>query len=1479
MNFDNLKPYRITRFGGQCDWDDPSQIPAGLAIAAQNCRFSPEGVGTRFGTKTTMLGTDLSSGEPVGFDVLNTLGKTPKQIALVYGEAGKLYLESPPGSGTLVPVVVPVLLQSGLVMQDALANNQMYMAFSDLNSSTIPPIYYDGRTNNIDTIGQNPLGALWKPGSYYKAGDTFRSVDGRWWRNTNGSPGAATTNVPPVPQENGFFSTATATGFIVNISWSNGVTTALIQPLAGDLSFFRVGDHILVSGVASGFYNGNFVIAAITGNTVQWNQAPPAPSVVGAITTISWVRDGSTTSGTTTAFLPNGTDAYTVGDNVSISQVPDSFFDGNFIITAIGPNTLEWQQGEPVAAGIQSIPIASIEVIAATGSPLNGVSLGGGGAYVDQGPSAIVVSGGGGSGAQVGFSLQLTNQPGPSDPHARLSVNQVFLGNPGSGYTSAPTLTFVGGIGSPASAQASIGPPLVPVGFVRVTLEGQNPFALGTVVTFAGLTNATFLNGNSVTITNLPSGNQFDAQFSHPNYGPTIDSGTVTGFVAASTGDSAGGLASLADNSVDPSSGGMVSGTSESLVWNPATAMDDNGGIWEEWTPNCANQLLAPVNLTGIHQPGNGTIAAGLDVYIRTTFVIPQTGETPPSLALIIAGTQSNDQIVLRQPRMPRWMAEINLQPQRFNEFFLNVYVAAVAAGATAPLDADYIQSAILLPVGKSDVTVNVIPNSNITTFPQGAFLSLKTPDAPSVFIGEGGRRHMIVDRKDRNDSLYPVDSDSAIPVDIQGQISANIVPPTAVSRISHVVTYWLDDISQFFVGQTVTAIGLLDTSFNGTFVITALGPGAPTYPSPGGFIQRAQVAIDATTSGGTIRSIAPPPPVAFLPPGGTSDSLDILALTVVGAGRAGPFAYIPEADPQKIVRTTITSIRSDGTTAFVTVSNGAGLEAGQSALVAGFTGNNAYLNGIVQIGSISGTSVSYLQPGSAANLASPGNISLTVLNVLPTTAPATPESITKITRDTSGNVVASVSDVGGYEPGHIIQASAVQDGSFNGIFQVVSVSVNDDGFSGDIGWSQLGQLASASSGGTISSVPDFVLNFKDSDIEGALSTDANVTNQLTSIQPPPCIDIFYSESTRKFIYTRGDDSSHYFSNTDDPANIASPDGILGINSSNGKRTIAFREMLNGELISLKEDGGYSVEPNDGTPLNWNVNRRWSKHAPAGPRAISLGPDYMLIFAPKTGPYRYYQGALAWIGKELTGTWGRVNWAAQKEIWIEIDEDQKKAYFGLPLDGATTCSHRATLDFFNGWEDPLVQSYTGEMIPNRLSRRWSVDPYPTRYGKMVERNLAVPVDERINDKQMLFGIPDVDFMTLRMEVPDTYNDDGQGYDSPYEPAYAQTGKLEVCGWEGLSGRANGNGDLVFTAVALEASIQKASRRLTLPTDSAGVSISTPFQGGEKVETDLFTYKLSNGGVADAWYQIQEMILWYTPRFSARRNENLIQERS
>ena len=95
VNLEGLVPVRTLRMGGQVDWDDPIQIPNGLAIVCQNMQFLAESVKVRWGMRNAMVQGGYMA-DASGVDVLTVLGSPspPKvnQKVLAWIRAYKEYL-------------------------------------------------------------------------------------------------------------------------------------------------------------------------------------------------------------------------------------------------------------------------------------------------------------------------------------------------------------------------------------------------------------------------------------------------------------------------------------------------------------------------------------------------------------------------------------------------------------------------------------------------------------------------------------------------------------------------------------------------------------------------------------------------------------------------------------------------------------------------------------------------------------------------------------------------------------------------------------------------------------------------------------------------------------------------------------------------------------------------------------------------------------------------------------------------------------------------------------------------------------------------------------------------------------------------------------------------------------------------------------------------------------------------------------------
>ena len=622
----------------------------------------------------------------------------------------------------------------------------------------------------------------------------------------------------------------------------------------------------------------------------------------------------------------------------------------------------------------------------------------------------------------------------------------------------------------------------------------------------------------------------------------------------------------------------------------------------------------------------------------------------------------------------------------------------------------------------------------------------------------------------------------------------------TAAARSSNVVTATIDNIANFVLGGEVQVTGVTDATYDGTFTITGINVGASQ-------LQWSQVGPNSTSSGGEVEQTSggtqQPTPVAILPPGGPFIAQDIAAWSVEGGTQAGPFTFIPEQDPITPFTAQILSIGNIDGAVTALLSSTSGLQAGNTIQISGSP--NGWFDGVFVLAQVAGNTIEFAGVGPGTGYAG-GTVSL--IPTLPTSAMGQNNPVRVVmTRNAAGLVSALVDDVSNLNPGMRIQISGSPDPTLNGYFVVLSVSQNQlpgstTPLTGTATWQSSTLAASiTNTSGSLVGLPGIILNAIDNDLANA----DDVTSQLNTIGAPNCVNVYFSPSLNMMVYTIGQDSSHYFSNPGDAANIANPGGILGVNESNGERTRGFVETISGELISLKEKSGYEITVGSSTPNEYGVSRRWFGHGPCGPRAWDTANDFVVYFDEDSGLYRYHQGIAMQVGQEKQGTWDRLNKSAAAQVCVAIDNVRKEIHIALPLDGATVPNHDLVLNYFNGWNDPLMLTMTGELMPDPHGRRWSDNDIATSGGKarlikVIQRHLSSPPSPIIVHRQVVFclsGVAQAEGATgyIDMSVPEQMNDNGAAIAPQYQPAFAQSPNLETLVWDKLKARALGLGNL------------------------------------------------------------------------------------
>lgn len=403
--------------------------------------------------------------------------------------------------------------------------------------------------------------------------------------------------------------------------------------------------------------------------------------------------------------------------------------------------------------------------------------------------------------------------------------------------------------------------------------------------------------------------------------------------------------------------------------------------------------------------------------------------------------------------------------------------------------------------------------------------------------------------------------------------------------------------------------------------------------------------------------------------------------------------------------------------------------------------------------------------------------------------------------------------------------------------------------------------------------------NFTDTYLPGA----SEVTTLFNRIQIPYCSDVYFSKTLQRVIYTgcQGFPSGHLVSDDDDMEGVEVPGSNLQVSEADGDRTVCWREVRENQ-ISLKENSGHAIIPNDGDPKTWDAQAIWRGMGPVGAKAAVVGVDdqnEFLLFAHRTGLYRYIGGTPQLVCRELLGTasnpgiWDQINWAYGYLITIAIDETHREVRISVPMGNSTVRNTVITVDYFFGWEDPVVfVQRRGILVPNVNGRKWSIDDLdatdlfyvPQRYNAS-----NVDLDGADLSETLIRASSDGALYTLTRGQywDDDYNGNHIGYWSEWLSVPGPNVALVEYQLLGAMLSAIGSGSLNVYAVD-----EKGAK--TMLTSAARPCILT----GVEQQRDLgcvatfgnrFGIGFNNGGVAGAWFEMHVSNLMLLPTFATR----------
>ena len=455
----------------------------------------------------------------------------------------------------------------------------------------------------------------------------------------------------------------------------------------------------------------------------------------------------------------------------------------------------------------------------------------------------------------------------------------------------------------------------------------------------------------------------------------------------------------------------------------------------------------------------------------------------------------------------------------------------------------------------------------------------------------------------------------------------------------------------------------------------------------------------------------------------------------------------------------------------------------------------------------------------------------------------------------------------------NVISSFTVADGTSAGAFFYLPESIVSDG---------IPMTATVFPNGTSTAVVNFTDEF--------LIASEDITDRLRVIQPQQCIDIYYSASTNRIFQTGvpGTYSGHWVSLAADPESYYGDTSIISVGTDDGERAWCVREYR-GTIYSFRERSGFELSPSTGDPATWSVTNRWTKVGPCGPRAVDVCGEFM-IFVHSSGIYRFDSEYPALVSKELPRWWNTINWKAQQTIWCAIDVEQHEVRMGFPVGGSYVPNVVLTLNYEEGWNEPLLFSrYSGKEITIEACRKYSVDSISGFVGGRFYRTVndqpdpvEGPVDteeqvERQYISQFLIASSGLDG-TVQTVTPGVYNDNGAGIDCQYE-GIANEQMMSLVKLCGLNMNARGNGQLFVSFIAGANRVTDWTPGSPLPrwmvnlrpfqlelNPTKGISRNVPARLNER-----WRPRWTNGAIPDAWFSLKYASVFVSTMFGGRES--------
>ncbi len=316
-------------------------------------------------------------------------------------------------------------------------------------------------------------------------------------------------------------------------------------------------------------------------------------------------------------------------------------------------------------------------------------------------------------------------------------------------------------------------------------------------------------------------------------------------------------------------------------------------------------------------------------------------------------------------------------------------------------------------------------------------------------------------------------------------------------------------------------------------------------------------------------------------------------------------------------------------------------------------------------------------------------------------------------------------------------------------------------------------------------------------------------------------------------------------SRNSDPEAYDGVQGLVEVAANNGQAVRA-AFVIRSNLYFVKERSLYVTADNGSTePAFWDVEEVSNAVGTPSVHGVGIGEDWVVI-ASRSGLYYFDGGQPQKISQEIQPTWDAINWQYGSTIWVTVDTQHKRLYVGVPMGAATTPNEILTLDYTEGFADPLLMMLYS---PSR-ARKWA--PW------FISANCAALV-ERANGAAAFFLGNNASNGKIYQLTEGQYSDDGVAINSYYTTAFlSQTGATGRNLFGYLTTYAQGAGTLNVNAFTPGDATQ---------TLLGALALSSPAPQDLELMTNLNAERVGyqfGTNALGSWFSVTKFVPWTKP---------------